>query len=368
MTINATSSDTPLAIPDNTPAGVTSAITVTEAGTIESGTYTIQVTHARPGDLTVYLSDGESTLIAVSSGSPFNEWVSSGGNVQTLTKGMFFFEGQTTDRTWTLNVVDEVSGESGTLDFWSLSMETGSAPGVGDAELGLTADASGYLAESWGAAVLELTADGVGQRGLTGAGSALLSLSGSAAAFVDWVSGLDPVELQEVYRLVVTGAADGLSDLFVGQISSWQATNQAGGRSSYLQAVVPAAEPFLQALEDRQRGELVIQKGLRLSDGSVRYEEILRSRFDTLRPDRGQRALTVTFSGYQPGKPFASGHRKLTGIRSVSAPNGRRRVRCDVDLFLQPGMTVDYLGETFTVGFINYYVSQGDKFCEVGEA
>lgn len=368
MTINVTSTDTPLAIPDNTPAGVTSAITVTEAGTIESGTYTIQVTHARPGDLTVYLSDGESTLVAVSSGSPFNEWVSSGGNVQTLSKGMFFFEGKTTDRTWTLNVVDEVSGESGTLDFWSLSMETGSAPGVGDAELSLTAAGSGYRAESWGSAVLELTAVGVGQRGLVGAGAAIISLSGSASAFVDWVSGLDPIELQEVYRLVVTGAPAGLPDLVIGQVSSWQATNQAGGRSTYLQAVIPAAEPFLPDLEARQSGELVIQKGLKLSDGSARFEEILRSRFDTLRPDRGQRALTIAVSGYQPGKPFANGHRKLTGIRSISAPNGRRRVRCDVDLFLQPGMTVDSMGETFTVGFINYYVSQADKFCEVGEA
>jgi len=42
-------------------------------------------------------------------------------------------------------------------------------------------------------------------------------------------------------------------------------------------------------------------------------------------------------------------------------------VRCDIDLFLQPGMTVTAMGETFRAGYINYYVSQTDKFCEVGE-
>ncbi|HIO30717.1 LamG domain-containing protein [Marinobacter salarius] len=192
-------------------------------------------------------------------------------------------------------------------------------------------------------------------------------ISFRAPAYQDWVSKIPPAQLQEVYRLVITGAADGLDDLYIGGISSWQATNQAGGRSSYVQAVIPAADQYLADISDRQGGDLVIQKGYRFADGQVQYDEIMRSRFDTLRPDRGQRALTVTVSGYMPDNPTSTGARTLTGVRSISVSNGQRRVRCNIDLFLQPGMTVTALDETFTADYINYYVSGTDKFCEVSE-
>jgi hypothetical protein len=189
----------------------------------------------------------------------------------------------------------------------------------------------------------------------------------SVSAFQDWVSRLPPTALQEVYRLVITGTQDGLGDLYIGGISSWQATNQAAGRSVYLQAVIPAADAYLDAIEARQNGDLVIQKGYVLSTGQTQYDEIMRSGFDNLRPDRGQRALTVTVSGYRQDKPLSRGSRQLSAIRSISTSNGKRRVRCAIDLFLQPGMTVTALNQTFTADYINYYVTQADKFCEVSE-
>jgi hypothetical protein len=196
---------------------------------------------------------------------------------------------------------------------------------------------------------------------------ASLDFTAKFSGFQDWVSSLPAIQIQEVYRLVITGAQDGLQDLAIGQISSWQATNQAGGRSSYLQAVIPAAGALLPDIEARQSGQLTIQRGYKFSDESVRFEEIMRSSFDTLRPDRGGRAITITVSGYLAKESLSFGERTLTGIRSISSPNGKRRVRCEVDTFLQPGMTVTALGETFTADFINYYVSQTDKFCEVSE-
>jgi len=202
---------------------------------------------------------------------------------------------------------------------------------------------------------------------VTGVLGASLAFKAKFSGFQDWISNLPAVQIQEVYQLVITGAPDGLQDLAIGQISSWQATNQAGGRSSYLQAVIPAADLLLPSIAERKNGELVLQKGYRLADGSVRFEEILRSRFDTLRPDRGPRALTVTVSGYLLKEGSFLGTRTLTGIRSISSPNGKRRVRCNIDLFLQPGMTANALGDLFKVDYINYYVNQSDKFCEVSE-
>ena len=237
-----------------------------------------------------------------------------------------------------------------------------------NATLSFTVVGTGYWEnDGVGSVQLNLEVTGAGFSGSDAAGEASLGLSASGSGFQDWVSVLPPVQLQEVYRLVITGSADGLDDLYIGGISSWQATNQAGGRSSYLQAVIPAANQVLADIEARQNGQLVIQKGYRLEGGEIRYEEVLRSRFDTLRPDRGQLALTVTVSGYLRRDNAFGGQRTLTGIRSISAPNGKRRVRCDVDLFLQPGMTVEALGETFRADYINYYVSDADKFCEVAE-
>tara|TARA_R100000306_G_C4375523_1_gene141800 strand:- start:1392 stop:2846 length:1455 start_codon:yes stop_codon:yes gene_type:complete len=188
-----------------------------------------------------------------------------------------------------------------------------------------------------------------------------------AVAYQDWVSKLPPVEIQEVYQLVITGAQDGLDDLVIGGISSWQATNQAGTRSAYVQAVIPAADQYVADIEARSNGELVIQKGYKLATGQVQYEEILRSAFDDARPDQGRSSVTLTVSGYMRGRPVSNGNRVLTGIRSTSKPNGKRRVLCDIDLFLQPGMTVTALNESFQADYINYYVNDTDKFCEVGE-
>src|SRR5690554_1311024 len=272
-----------------------------------------------------------------------------------------------------LSALDGPDGPDGPVNAATLEFSAsgvGAVPyvGQGSVDLSLSASGAGYWQDvASGSAMLSLEAVGQGSWGFSGDGAPVLSLSAAGAGYQDWLSKIPPIQLQEVYRLVITGAADGLSDLHIGGISSWQATNQAGGRSSYVQAVIPAAEALLPDIQARQNGELVIQKGYKFSTGETRYEEVLRSRFDTLRPDRGQRALTVTVSGYLPGTAAFSGSRTLTGIRTISVQNAKRRVRCDIDLFLQPGMTVTAMGETFRAGYINYYVSQTDKFCEVGE-
>src|SRR5690554_5445638 len=255
---------------------------------------------------------------------------------------------------------------SATLRVLASGQGGGRAMGAGSVLIGFGAEGEGSRPPA-GSSVVGFSVSSYGLHGSGGAGSSVAGVEAFGTGYLDWLSVLPPISLQEVYRLVITGEADGLPDLHIGGISSWQATNQSGGRSSYLQAVIPAADSIIDDIADRKNGFLVIQKGYRTSDGSARYEEILRSRFDNLRPDRGQRALTVTVSGYMPGRPLFSGSRTLTGIRSISTQNGKRRVRCDVDLFLQPGMNVEALGDSFVASFINYYVSSADKFCEVGE-
>lgn len=266
-----------------------------------------------------------------------------------------------------INDIDLSALSVSTPDINNIDL-TQSSEVVNSATLEFTASGAGVLQYTGqGAATLEFAVAGEGGGGLIGKGSVEFALTASGSGYSDWLSKLPPIQLQEVYRLIITGAADGLADLYIGGISSWQATNQAGERSSYLQAVIPAADQYLADIDARKNGELVIQKGYRLAGGDVTYSEILRSRFDTLRPDRGRRSLTITVSGYQSGKVEASGTRALTGVRTISTSNGKRRVRCEIDLFLQPGMTVTALDQSFKADFINYYVNDSDKFCEVGE-
>jgi len=189
----------------------------------------------------------------------------------------------------------------------------------------------------------------------------------SVSGYQDWVAKLPPVEVQELYRLVITGSRNGLDDLVIGGISSWQATNQAGSRSAYLQAVIPAADQYMAAIAARQDGDLVIQKGYKLLSGETYFEEIMRAFFQDLQPAAGRYSRTLTVSGRRRWLPFSQGHRVLKAVRWKTTQNGKRRVFCEIDLFLQPGMTVDALGETFQADFINYYVNENDKFCEVGE-
>ena len=216
-------------------------------------------------------------------------------------------------------------------------------------------------------ATLELNFSGQGpDLTVTGDMSANFDMAFSGTGFEDWASKLPKGESQESYLLRITDPLGG-EDLIL-PISSWQATSQAEGRSSFLQAVIPAAGPYLEAIDERKDGSLVISKFLTLPDGSIRGEEIVRTNFDSFRYDRGPGRVTVTVSGYvltELSPPSSS--RTLTGIRSISSTNGKYRTRCDIDLFLKPGMTVIAENVSYEADFIGYYVSSDDTFCEVGE-
>lgn len=214
----------------------------------------------------------------------------------------------------------------------------------------------------------EVAVDAKAQGALTvsGAVTGTVGVSASGVARYDWTWMIDPPVTQEVYRLIVTGAADGLESLTI-PISSWQATAQAGDRSSYLQATIPAVMNLVDALQARSNGELILQKGFRFEDGTALFETIVRSDFSDFRFDRGPSRATGTVSGYRGGIQESTGEVVVQGVRSISLAGGKYRVRCDIDLFLRPGMTVLAGGESFKAAYINYYANDVDRFCEIGE-
>lgn len=101
------------AIPDNSPAGVTSTIDVTDAGTLTEVKLNVDITHTYRGDLKVTLSHAGSNSIV------FN---ATGGSADDLKQSFTVpaLVGTSLSGAWTLSVVDTAAQDLGVLNSWSL--------------------------------------------------------------------------------------------------------------------------------------------------------------------------------------------------------------------------------------------------------
>src|SRR5690606_25173678 len=103
-------------IPDNSPTGASSTITIVEGGTISSLAVTVDITHTYRGDLTVRLLNeaGDSATLVDRSGG-------SADNLQR-TFTVADFNGTDAAGTWTLVVADGAAQDTGTLNSWRLDV------------------------------------------------------------------------------------------------------------------------------------------------------------------------------------------------------------------------------------------------------
>ena len=154
-------------------------------------------------------------------------------------------------------------------------------------------------------------------------------------------------------------------------VSSWQATLQAG-LSNYVQCVIPAASPFVAALETAT-AFTVRRRAVAPSGVAVEYL-MASAPAQTVRFDRGPQRNTCTLSGYTAASapigtepPPALYDRELVGVRSISSGAGGVRVRCAIDWTLRPGHRAFVEGTPFVVSYINYYVTGGEAYADVGE-
>lgn len=70
--------------------------------------------------------------------------------------------------------------------------------------------------------------------------------------------------------------------------------------------------------------------------------------------------------GTLPAADEESAARVMTAVRSLTSDPGVR-VRCGVDWYLRPGQEAAARGNTFTVAYLNYYVTSADEYMDVGE-
>lgn len=133
-----TSTDTPLAIPDNDATGATSTINVPDLDRIVDLDVVVNVTHSYDGDISLSLVAPDGTTIALStrrgsSGDNYTGTVFDDAAATAIANGSAPFSGsyrpenplaavngQVAAGAWKLKVVDSASSDSGTIQDWSL--------------------------------------------------------------------------------------------------------------------------------------------------------------------------------------------------------------------------------------------------------
>lgn len=174
-----------------------------------------------------------------------------------------------------------------------------------------------------------------------------------------------PVITAVHYTLILTGAADGLSDLVL-PMSSFQGRLRSGS-PSYLSVVIPAAAQYSDAIDARPNGQLVVSRGDRWTDGLIQVTEIARVNLETIRLDQGARSSSATLSGHRQTTNSAPKTVTLGGAQVKSVAGGLRRYRCALDNDLRAGDTAEINGESFAVREISYTVGPTLSFMEIAE-
>lgn len=195
---------------------------------------------------------------------------------------------------------------------------------------------------------------------LTQQPAALIRLSQSVvhAPIDDWEASA-PTERQTIYVLDVGSVRV--------PISSAQATMRLSGQS-FLQAVIPNAGAYATELAAMVGETMLLRSGYLYADGALSSLEIIAAApFQLSSQATGPVNDTLTISGYGHRITTTSATRALRGIQtSTIGQDGKRRVRCALDLFLRPGHTaLDNDGTALTVNIIQYFINATSDGMEV---
>jgi bacillolysin len=111
-----------LPIPDNDPGGISSTIEVAQAGTVRDIKAWMDITHTWVGDLTVELTGSSGEVVTLrdrSGGNNNNLSVTYDKETQPALQN---FEGDQSQGTWQLKVIDTANRDTGTLNKWGLEI------------------------------------------------------------------------------------------------------------------------------------------------------------------------------------------------------------------------------------------------------
>ena len=122
------SQDTPLTIPDDNSVGITSVRYIPDSLTVDTLSIDLQMSHGDLGELSVTLTSPSGTTLTIYDGgnpgdTSFDDNI--GWNVDFNSGNLYSYNGENTQGTWMLNVVDLTNGNTGTLDSWTMHFNEG---------------------------------------------------------------------------------------------------------------------------------------------------------------------------------------------------------------------------------------------------
>lgn len=169
-----------------------------------------------------------------------------------------------------------------------------------------------------------------------------------------------------VYRAWLAGAGSELLEL---AMASFQCVRRTG-ESTWLAVTLPTYSAGLAAtLNARIGGQLIINAGYRLADGSDVLGLFLRATLTAVELEHEPTGATITLTARVTPTSSSPQTRTLAGIQTQVRDDGRYSVTCDVDPLLRPGDTVTASGgASFVVGTIRYAVRPQAAAMELTEA
>ena len=163
------------------------------------------------------------------------------------------------------------------------------------------------------------------------------------------------------YKAILTGAPDSTTDLDL-KMSSFNARLRSA-RDSYLSIVVPHAASFIDEIEARPNGEIVLMQSLEGID-----TELARVNFDDMRTDKGSRSgTTATLSGNKQKTYSNPDSHAVNFAEYYNRSAGKSRARFQLVQGVEPADTIEIEGASFVIDTVTLIGATNRIYMEVSE-
>jgi len=173
---------------------------------------------------------------------------------------------------------------------------------------------------------------------------------------------------QIIYTCTLTGDNESppVTDLEL-PVTSFQSRRRSGD-PSYLSVFCPFDDAYIDGIEERLNGAIIVKKGYKLQDGTYQMETIAESDFESFASYEGANNASISLTGYRTTTYSTPKSVTLDGVSYFTRQHdGKRRARCDVNLFIDPGDTADYGSGEMTAGDVVMIVTDKIAYMEVCE-
>ena len=173
-----------------------------------------------------------------------------------------------------------------------------------------------------------------------------------------------------VFKLILTGSENGVSDLDLSNRMSSFSSRRRSRSPSSLELTLEGAEDIAQDLLLRLDGQLVISIGLKSVTGTMVGEaEISRVNLDSISTTYGAKNSSTQLSGFQTILYDNSATVMLKYVSSKSeSSRGKQLQSPAIAWSLQPGDTVVFDGDSFIANRISYGVTDKSTTMSVAES